>query len=681
MIAALRLLPLLIRRAPRQAAGAAALCAAGVAAATLVAATVIAAWAGLGEREARFVWREPVPAASDERATALQRRSLELFDEREIHVVELAATAPGAAGLAAIPVPPGLRAVPGPGSAVVSPALARLIAATPSDQLGDRFGRVVGTIGDAGLARPDELVAVLGRTAAAIGPVDSQEIGSSPQMRGPGVASAVTPITRYDTTQQDNDLQVYREMALVAVVLVAVPALMLVGSAARLTAARRELRLAAIRLAGATPGAVRVQAAAETALGAVAGAIVGVGASLFLAPALRGVPIAGGQWFTSDLRLDAARAAGLAAAAGLVSVAAAVLSLRRVASAPLGVARSAEPQRARWPRLLGLGVALVGLVLSTLLARGGSSGEAVVMIAALGIVIGSLGLGGPWICSVVGRTIARFARVPSTLIAGRRIADDPKAAYRVVSSVVLAGLIAGFLAGVLPTAEAKDDRYGSTDELSISLPTADAEAVLAFDLPTRFAGTTVEQVGVGSDPAGNETVDLAITPGAGASVEQLRTITAPIRHGNPLVSSRDDLWSQATLVGDVRRGSLVVLIAGLLLAAASSAVAAAASVVDQRRTIGRLALTGVPIEMLQAARRWQTTVPLVAATTGAIAVGLGGGIALMLGFGQSSEGLVPPETLQLVAAIVGAAGIGLVSAAITRPLLVNAARSGTATPE
>jgi hypothetical protein len=53
----------------------------------------------------------------------------------------------------------------------------------------------------------------------------------------------------------------------------------------------------------------------------------------------------------------------------------------------------------------------------------------------------------------------------------------------------------------------------------------------------------------------------------------------------------------------------------------------------------------------------------------------------MLGFGQSSEGLVPPETLQLVAAIIGAAGIGLVSSAVTRPLLVNAARSGTATPE
>ena len=37
MIATLRLLPVLLRRAPRQAAGAAALCAAGVAVATLVA--------------------------------------------------------------------------------------------------------------------------------------------------------------------------------------------------------------------------------------------------------------------------------------------------------------------------------------------------------------------------------------------------------------------------------------------------------------------------------------------------------------------------------------------------------------------------------------------------------------------------------------------------------------------
>jgi hypothetical protein len=210
-------------------------------------------------------------------------------------------------------------------------------------------------------------------------------------------------------------------------------------------------------------------------------------------------------------------------------------------------------------------------------------------VASLAVVILSLGLVGPWIAALMGRLMTWRARRPATLLAGRRIVDDPRGAYRVVSSVVLAGLIAGFLAGVLPT--------------------------------TEKGGATV-------------------------------------------------------LVADVRRGSLVILLAGLVLAAGSSAVAAAASVVDQRRTIARLALTGMPVSLLQSARRWQATVPLVCATGGAVVVGLGSSVLMMIGFGADAHELVGPELLQLVAIVIGAGLIGLVSAAATRPLLVAVARSG-----
>lgn len=586
MIAALRLLPLLVRRAPRQAAGAATLCGIGVAIATLVAGTGLAAYGGLAARESRMLWRDPVAVTPEEAATALQRRSVEVHRGQVIDRVDLA-VGPDASERDRPPVPPGLDAVPAPGTAAVSPALARLIDAAPTSDLGSRFGRVVDTIGPAGLARPDELVAVVGAEPAELRAVArGQDPRAAPSVGPPGTPTPVTPIRRFGADAGDATLQLYREMALVAVVLVTVPALMLVGSAARLTAARRERRLAALRLAGATPGAVRGLAAAETAMGAVAGAVVGVAAALVVAPSLSGIEVAGGAWYPSDLRLSAAAALGLTAASVAVGVVATVVSLRRVTSQPLGVARADEAQRARWPRILALVASFAALAVAAAVA--GARGPGPVLVSSLAVVILSLGLVGPWIVALVGRLMTWRARRPATLLAGRRIEDDPRSAYRVVSSVVLAGLIAGFLAGILPTTE----------------------------------------------------------KGGGA-----------------------------VLVADVRRGSLVILLAGLVLAAGSSAVAAAASVIDQRRTIARLVLTGMPISLLQSARRWQSTVPLVCATAGAVAVGLGSAVLMMLGFGVDARQLVGPELLQLVAIVAGAALIGLLSAAATRPLLVAVARS------
>ena len=66
------------------------------------------------------------------------------YDGQSIARIELATAGPGA------PVPQGLPHLPGPGEYYVSPALAKLIASTPAEQLGDRFpGRQAGLIGAA----------------------------------------------------------------------------------------------------------------------------------------------------------------------------------------------------------------------------------------------------------------------------------------------------------------------------------------------------------------------------------------------------------------------------------------------------------------------------------------------------------------------------------------------------
>ena len=586
MIASLRLLPLLIRRAPRQAAGAINLCGAGVAIATLVAGTVLSAWAGFGLREPRIVWRDPTPAASIGVApTALQRRNTVWFQGQRIEVIELAPIG----SLADAPVAPGLRSAPTPGTTWVSPALHRLLHDHPNGHLGARFGNLAGEIGRAGLAHPDELVAVVGRSA--------DQLPSSAAVPDPAVE-----IASFDTRGTDRTLVIYRNLSLVAAVLVTVPAILLVGSAARLTAARREQRMAALRLAGATPRSVRALAAAETTIGAGIGAVAGVAASAAISPLLASVEMGGGRWFPIDLRLSISACAAIVAAAIVTCAATAAVSLRRVASRPLGVARSTEPQRSRWPRLLGTGAAMVLLAAATVLSAsttftrddGQPVDMTVPMVAALGTVIASLALVGPFFTSLVGRAMVRSARRAPMLIAGRRVLEDPRATYRTVSAVVLAGMVAGFLSGVVPTAQ----------------------------------------------------------------------------HGG-------EMHANDVFASDILRGSLAVMVACLVLAFGASAIASAASVVDQRRVIGRLTLCGTDVATLQRARRFEAVLPLAAATIGSIGLGLGSSVLLMRGFGAPAERISTPDIWQLVAIAAAAIAMGYISATLSRPLLVAAARQAT----
>jgi hypothetical protein len=643
-----------------------ALCAAGVAVATMVAGTLLVAQDGLSRREDRLVWREPDAVAARE-ATALVRRSTELYRGQGIDVVEIEPTGTGIERPGRVPVPPGVDAVPGPDQAVVSPALAELIERVPAERLGQRFGQVVGTIGPDGLTRPDELVAVIGRPVGGLGPAERMGGGFRAEDRAPGDPSPVTPVAAFDDRGTDLLLRTYRDFGLVAVALVVVPAAMLVGSSARLTAARRERRLAALRLAGATPWGVRALAAGETALGAAAGALVGVAATRLVAPLLRGVEVAGGGWFGSDLTLPPARAALLAAAATGISGVVAAVSLRRVAASPLGVARSSEARSARWPRVLALVGSLVVLVLAAASASNG--GSAIAMVAALAMVMASLALVGPWITALIGRLLTAVARRPSTLIAGRRIREDPGASYRVVGAVVLAGLVAGFLAAVVPTAASLGDASGSDRRLEGWVPAA---AVAQIEQVAGSLGATVSVAGNDLDPTDPW---LTVELGENTSVEQLRTATAALRRGAPLVAPTDDLWGDMTLADDIGRGAIVVLVAALLLAATASTVAAAASVLDQRRTLGRLVLAGVDLDALHRSRRWQTTLPLVSATTGSIALGLASGVALMTGFGVPRDRIVDPSVLQLLGIVALSCAIGVLSAAVTRPMLVAVTRS------
>ena len=59
-------------------------------------------------------------------------------------------------------------------------------------------------------------------------------------------------------------------------------------------------------------------------------------------------------------------------------------------------------------------------------------------MSSFALIIVGLFIAGPWLTMAAARVMARWTSRPGTLIAARRLADDPRAAFRAVSGLVLA---------------------------------------------------------------------------------------------------------------------------------------------------------------------------------------------------------------------------------------------------
>jgi hypothetical protein len=247
----------------------------------------------------------------------------------------------------------------------------------------------------------------------------------------------------------------YLTLAWFAVVLLVVPLVSLGGAAARLGVARRDARLATLRLLGATPREVVALAVAETAWQGFVGAVLGIVLYGMLLPVISLLPFQGTTFSVAELWVGWQGLVIALVAVPLLAAVSGAVSLRRVAVSPLGVARRETPKKMTWLRIV---VAVVGIGLFMVLsATAGALGA-----AAVGALVGALALGfatlnaiGPWVLGLVGKVQLRRATTPARLLAARRLLDDPKAAWRVVGGLGLAGFVAGVLA-VLPALTAVD---------------------------------------------------------------------------------------------------------------------------------------------------------------------------------------------------------------------------------
>ncbi|MFF3248730.1 FtsX-like permease family protein [Streptomyces sp. NPDC002870] len=382
-------------------------------------------------------------------------------------------------------------------------------------------------------------------------------------------AATVTAIAPSRAERYTNDLlngSGLRPGVALAMVLLTIPALTLVAQCSRLGAPAREHRLAAIRMAGATPRQVIRIVAVETGLASVPGVTSGF-AVFLIGRALLDAPDAQGRRpLPTDVLPNAAAMAGVALGVPLVVAALTVLTLRRAALTPLGVVRRTRRARPRITPgvliLIGLGACALVEPVHSYFTRHPQNNDLPMLVTGGLILIGVLAVGTGvvsgtgWITHTIGRLLQRYARKPAGLLAGRRMTADPWSGSRTFSAMLVALVIGSAAAGL--------------------------------------AALTVASVS--------------------AQQENTRRFAALV--GEPYKPAGTGLYSRAyELVGYASLVALVIAAAGLLVALADTVLA-------QRRALASLIATGTPRGILARAIGWQTLTPVAPAVGLAVLAGV-----------------------------------------------------------
>ncbi len=236
--------------------------------------------------------------------------------------------------------------------------------------------------------------------------------------------------------------EVYTVLAAIATIMLTVPLVTLGGAAARLAIARRDARLAAMRLAGATTSQVGLLTVLDASVQAVTGAVLGVLGSFALVPIVQLVEFQGQPFTYAELLAPGWVYPTVILGVALIGVMSAGASLRQLAITPLGVAQRHGVRALHWSRLLPL--VAVGVVFGVMAK--GQDPELMVMAVMLGLGMLVLNVVGPLVMSVIGRISVHTAKDAASVVAARRLADQPKTAWRSVGGVGLASFIAGIAA-------------------------------------------------------------------------------------------------------------------------------------------------------------------------------------------------------------------------------------------
>ena len=208
---------------------------------------------------------------------------------------------------------------------------------------------MAGTIGDAALPAPNSLIIVAGRTPAQLArTLDSVQVTSiATSVPGSPAPRRRTPAPRASYLLPNGGAPESASDVILAVVALAIlaPVLIFIATATRLSAARREQRFAAMRLAARPASRSPCWPPPRPPRPRVLGVAAGFGIFFLLRGPVAGIPFIGQPFFPATCRSARSTSSWSRSACRWPPRVAARLALRRVHISPLGVAAGRRRSR------------------------------------------------------------------------------------------------------------------------------------------------------------------------------------------------------------------------------------------------------------------------------------------------------------------------------------------------
>ena len=281
-----------------------------------------------------------------------------------------------------------------------------------------------------------------------------------------GDASTATSVEAGSGTKNTaHTLQpLYLMLAWVSGFLLLTPLFTLGASAARLSARRRDDRLATLRLLGASTRQLTLYTMLDSVIYAAVGFVLGFIVYLILVLPFgmlrfQNIPLGPENML---LPLPIVLVCGLVCL--IIAATSSLFGLSKVTISPLGVrTRSDKPSLGKRALILGgvlLVVGFIGAIASQVimnLAADSMGANGFVLVLVIAIMFGlptlltmlAVDLIGGFVVGLYARIRVRTARTPATLLAYRSIVESPRAAWRQVSGVAMTTFIAALIGPVL----------------------------------------------------------------------------------------------------------------------------------------------------------------------------------------------------------------------------------------
>jgi predicted lysophospholipase L1 biosynthesis ABC-type transport system permease subunit len=461
-----------------------------------------------------------------------------------------------------------------------------------------------------------------------------------------------------------------------------IPIWFFVATATRLSAATREARLAAVRLAGATEGQVRFLAAAEAGVAASMGSWLGVPLFLAIRPILASGPIGGIHVFPSDLAPPPGLAIALLILLPTLAIVMSLGTMRRLVVSPLGVTRHARRSHAgwRWIVVLVAGVAVLAWSASQHSDLKRFGGVMTALLVGGSLVFVGFGLVGTatWSAWAMARRLAGSIRSVPGMLGLRRLEAEPTSVSRVVGGVALLITLVGVVQSGLISIERSEG--GPYLPVFAQLLTGNDVGVWEGNIDPASVADLTSIPGVRSVrwthkvPFGRVGMPIGIvaTDGAPATLEAIRGRLAWSGASiHTLPQLRESAMATSDDYASYRRAAMAITLFLLLVSAATLLVAMVDWLMERRRSLAVLSAVGVSTSTVRRSILVQVALPLATSAT----FGVGGAVVVTALLYSAVEQPVVLATRQIVTLVCAVVLVVLAVTACSAPWLRISRRS------